>query len=126
MLTIACPATNGTEYPGDRLLTVSNPASNTRRAAATLTTLQGSGLNGASSLERLDVDPGDSQTLGLPPNGMIEGTIAAEPKSGGSVSPGSLTNAALVLSSYYQTNDPGNPANNFCQVSAQVVIKGVP
>ena len=52
--------------------------------------------------------------------------MAAEPLFGGSVTPGSLTNASITLSSYYQTNDLGNPPNNWCQVSAQVVVKGVP
>ncbi len=124
-LTLTCPTTNGTVYPGDRKLTLTNPASNTRRTAATLTTLQGAGLNGASRLERLNIDPGQTGELGLPNNGMIEGTISAEPKSGGSVPPGSLTNASVVISSYYKTNDP-IAANNFCQVSAQLIVKGAP
>lgn len=125
-LTLTCPTTNGTVYPGDRKLILTNPASNTRRTAATLTTLQGAGLSGASQLERLNIDPGQTAELGLPNNGMIEGTISAEPKSGGSVPPGTLTNASVVISSYYKTNDEQNPANNFCQVSAQLIVKGAP
>ena len=57
-LGISCPATEGTVYPGHRKLTLVNPATNTRRAAATLTTLQGAGTSGISRLDRFDVDPG--------------------------------------------------------------------
>ena len=124
-LTLSCPATQGTVYPGTRKLTLANPASNSRRTAATLTTLQGAGTSGISRLTRLDVDPGQTAELGLPNNGLIEGTLAAEPKSGGSVVAGSLTNASIVISSYYKTNDP-DPPDNFCQVSTQLVVKGAP
>ncbi len=125
-LKLACPATNPTEYPGDRKLTIFGPATDARRAVATLTTLQGAGVNGNSSLQRLTAGKGESASLGLPNNGMVEGTISAEPQNSGSVPPGSLTNASIVISSYYQTNDPGNPADNWCLISGQLVVKGAP
>jgi hypothetical protein len=122
-LRLECPANASA---ASHLIKFTNPAANTRRAGVTLTTLQGSGVSGASRLDRLNIDPGDTGQLQLPPNGMVEGTMAAEPLSGGSVTPGSLTNASISLSSYYQTNDLGNPPNNWCFVSAQVLVKGAP
>jgi len=120
-LEIDCPANAAAS---SHRISLTNPSNSTRRAGVTLTTLQGAGVNGASQVERLNIDPGTSNSIQLPPNGMVEGNMAAEPYLGGSVTPGSLTNASITLSSYYQTNDLGNPPNNWCFVSAQVIVKG--
>ena len=121
-VTLKCP--NNPSAASHQLI-VTNPSTSTRRAGVTLTTLQGAGTAGASRVERLNIDPGTAGQIQLPPNGMVEGNMAAEPLTGGSVTPGSLTNASITLSSYYKTNDD-NQANNECFVSAQAVVKDVP
>ncbi len=126
VLKLACPATNGDAVPGGRLITLTNnTSSNATRSVASLTTMEGAGTSGASSLERLEVEKGQSQSLGLPNNGMIEGTISTEPYNGGSLQPGTMLNGSLLLSSYFKTNDPA-PSENFCFISAQLIVKGLP
>jgi hypothetical protein len=123
-LTLNCPTTLPTDIPGDRKLTLTNGTSE-RRVAATLTTFQGSGTSGASSLERLTAEPGGNVSFGVPQNAMMDGTIGVEPIGGGSAAPGSLPSASIVLSSYWKTNDP-DPGENFCHMSAQVFVKQAP
>ena len=123
-LTLSCPTTAPTEDPGNRKLNLTN-GTNGKRVTATLTTFQGSGTSGASSVERKPAGPTENLSFGIPSNGMMDGTFATEPLEGGSVTPGSLASASIVLSSYWKTNDP-DPNENFCHISAQVFVADAP
>jgi hypothetical protein len=123
-LTLSCPAVHPTANPDAWQLTLKNGTSS-RRVSATLTTFQGSGTSGASRLERLEANPGGKVVFPIPSNGMMDGTFAAEPATGGSVAPGSLESASIILSSFRKTNDP-DPNENFCHISAQVFVKDAP
>lgn len=124
-LTVSCPTSDPQTYPGDRLLTLSNESGG-RRVVATLTTFLDDSSGGENVRNQRQQNPPGTISYGLPQNGMITGNLSVEPISGSGGPAGSLTNASLVLSSYYQTNDPGNPGNNWCHVSAQLVVKGAP
>ena len=96
------------------------------RTVATITSFLDDSLDGEHVLNQRQQSPPDSISYGLPQNGMMTGNLSVEPLNGSGGPAGSLPNASLILTSYYQTNDPGNPANNWCHISAQVIVKGAP
>jgi hypothetical protein len=125
-LTLSCPTSDPSNIPGNRKLRLTNGTSS-RRIAATLTKFQGAGVQGISTLERLAAGPTESVTTGIPTNGMMDGTFAAEPLEGPSATPGTLPSASIILSSYWKTNaEPGEENDpvegNFCHISAQVIV----
>lgn len=124
-LKVACPTSDPGTYPGDRRLTLTNESGG-KRVVATLTTFLDDSSAGENVVSQRQANPPAQIGFGLPQNGMISGNISVEPISGNGGPASSLSNASLILSSYYQTNDPGNPANNWCHVSAQLVVKGAP
>jgi hypothetical protein len=115
-LTLSCPTSDN-----DQKLNLTNGTSS-RRVVATLTTFEGAGTSGASSLERLPAGPTENISYEIPTNGMIDGTLGTEPLDGGSATPGTLPSASIVLTSYWKVNDP-DPNENFCHISAQVFVK---
>lgn len=123
ILRIHCPTSNPATYPGDRMLTLTNGSAG-MRVAASITTFLDDSAAGEHVLNQRLANPPDTISYGLPQNGMMTGNFSVEPIAGSGAEAGSLPNASIILSSYYQTNDPGNPANNWCHVSAQVVVKG--
>jgi hypothetical protein len=123
-LTLACPTSNGGVYPGDRRLTLSNGSG--QRVVATLTSFLDDSSRGENVQNQRQANPPGQISFGLPQNGMISGNLSVEPISGNGGPAGSLPNASILLSSYYQTNDATDPSNNWCHVSAQVIAKAVP
>ena len=123
-ITIRCPADNDFDR-SKRLLRVT-PVPSNRRTVVTVTTFEGAGTTrDHADNERFQSTDGSPIEIELPPNGMIDGVIALEPFAGGSTAAGSLRSGVLTLSSEWKTND-ADEAENFCHVSAQIVVKGAP
>jgi hypothetical protein len=110
-LTVTCT-------PDAQTLTLT-PAANGPRTVLATDTVQGAGVQGATSFARTASQaPSAPLTVSLPNNGMIFATISVEPYTGdGGPGPDPAT---LTLSSQWKLNDP-NPVNNFCFVAAQLV-----
>lgn len=123
VLTLSCPATDGTNYPGPRKLTLSPGADPGLRTVATLNTLQGSDMYPDNVSNVRQESTGSTIEYPLPNNGMITGTFSAETVSGDGSSAGELPGAQITMSSSWKTNDP-NPDDNFCHLSAQVIAEG--
>lgn len=123
VLTLSCPASDGTSYPGPRKLTLAYGANPGFRTVATLNTLQGSDMYPDNVSNVRQESTGSTIDYALPNNGMITGTFSAETVSGDGSSAGELPGAQITMSSSWKTNDP-NPADNFCHLSAQVIAEG--
>ncbi len=110
-LTVTCS-------PAAQTVTLTPAASGPRTILAT-DTVQGAGVQGATSFARAASQaPSAPLTVSLPNNGMVFATISVEPYTGdGGAGPDPAT---LTLSSEWKLNDP-NPVNNFCFVAAQLV-----
>lgn len=93
------------------------PAGNGTRSVLDVTTFRGEGTEGTSSNQRLASESSAPISVDLPSNGMISGTISAEPISDG----GQLAApATFLLSSEWKSNDP-DPSLNYCYVATQVL-----
>ncbi len=94
------------------------PAGNGGRSVLDVTTFQGEGTAGASSNQRLYSESNAPVSVELPNNGMMSGTVSAEPIGGDG---GQLASpASFLLSTEWKNNDP-DPGRNYCYVAAQVL-----
>ena len=99
------------------------PASGAVRTVMTLTSFQGAGTTAAAN-DRFVSDAGETVSISppdFPINGMLAGTLSVEPKTGDG-GPGPAP-ATLNLSSYLKINDP-DPAQNFCFIAGQLLVRG--
>lgn len=93
------------------------PAGNGGRSVLSVTTFEGEGTAGASSYQRLYSESTAPISIDLPNNGMISGTISAEPIGSDGPLPAPAT---FLLSTEWKNNDP-DPTRNYCFVAAQVL-----
>ncbi|MCB0875475.1 MAG: hypothetical protein KDB46_04680, partial [Solirubrobacterales bacterium] len=124
-LSVACPATDPENYTdGPRRLTLTFGAGAGRRTVATLTTMQGSDAypDNVDNVRRATAS--GPIAFQLPNNGMITGTLSAEPVNGNGEDAGNLPSAQITLSSWWKTNDLEDPSANYCHISGQVIAEG--
>lgn len=79
---------------------------------------------GAKDLARYTSSGASPVVADIPNNGMFSGTISIEPINGNGATPG-VSPATIVVSSFWKDNDP-TPSQNYCHITAQVILRGSP